>query len=224
MNPSGNMLSRRNAGTDFHHGAQLMRILIADDETFSRSMLHSVLRSWNHEVVEATDGIEALDLLRADDGPQLALLDWIMPKMDGVEVIHTVRETVSSKHRYIYMILLTQKRAKQDVIQGLESGADDYMVKPFDPNELRVRIRSGQRIIQLQSELVAVNRELHSALAQVKQLSGLLPICSSCKKIRDDAGYWQQIEAYIRDHSEAQFTHGICPECARKLYPELYQD
>lgn len=201
-----------------------MRILIADDELFSRSMLYRVLRNWGYEVVESSDGLEALELLRSADGPQMALLDWIMPRMDGLEVIRKVRESVSTQQRYIYMILLTQKGSKEEVVEGLASGADDYMVKPFDPNELRVRIRSGERILELQSELVTVNRELQDALAEVKQLSGLLPICSSCKKIRDDAGYWQQIEGYISDHSEADFTHGICPECMKNLYPQLYGD
>jgi sigma-B regulation protein RsbU (phosphoserine phosphatase) len=199
-----------------------MRILIADDEPLSRSMLLRVLNSWGHEVIDVKDGSEAWDVLRSGTGPQMALLDWIMPEMDGVEVIRRVRESVSTQQRYTYMILLTQKGSKEEVVQGLGSGADDYMVKPFDPNELRVRIRSGERILELQSELVTVNKELQDALAQVKKLSGLLPICASCKKIRDDEGYWQQIEGYIRTHSEADFTHGICPDCAVKLYPDLY--
>ncbi|MBI4961795.1 MAG: response regulator transcription factor [Desulfomonile tiedjei] len=196
-----------------------MKILIAEDEAVTREVLKKVLTNWGHEVVEASDGLEAWEALQSDPGPRLALLDWLMPQMDGIDVVRKVRSAVSEQDRYIYIILLTQKGSKDDVVQGLAAGADDYMVKPFDHNELQVRIRSGQRIVELQSALAAVNQDLREALARVKELSGLLPICASCKKIRDDQGYWRQIEAYIRDHSEAEFSHSLCPECAERLYP-----
>ncbi len=198
-----------------------MKILIAEDEVFSRSVLRRVLLSWGHEVAEASDGEEAWKALSADNSPRLALLDWVMPNMAGIDVVRRVRESPWNQERYVYIILLTQKDSKDDLVEGLAAGADDYVVKPFDHNELQVRIRSGQRIIELQSALADTNTELRSALAQVKKLSGFLPICAHCKKIRDDAGYWQQIEEYIRDHSEAEFSHGICPQCVAKLYPDL---
>jgi response regulator RpfG family c-di-GMP phosphodiesterase len=144
-----------------------------------------------------------------------------MPVMDGIDVVRKVRESLSSEEHYVYTILLTRKGSKDDIVAGLAAGADDYVVKPFNHNELQARIRSGQRIVELQSALTDANLSLRKALAQVKKLSGFLPICASCKKIRDDKGYWQQIEAYIRDHSEAEFSHGICPECAEKLYGDL---
>jgi DNA-binding response OmpR family regulator len=198
-----------------------MKILIAEDDLFSRSMLRTVLVNWGHEVVEASDGQRAWEALQPDDAPRLALLDWIMPVMDGIDVVRKVRESLSSEEHYVYTILLTRKGSKDDIVAGLAAGADDYVVKPFNHNELQARIRSGQRIVELQSALTDANLSLRKALAQVKKLSGFLPICASCKKIRDDKGYWQQIEAYIRDHSEAEFSHGICPECAEKLYGDL---
>jgi DNA-binding response OmpR family regulator len=104
----------------------------------------------------------------------------------------------------------------------LTAGADDYIIKPFDRAELKARISTGERILRLQAELAARVKELELALANVKLLQGLLPICCYCKKIRNDQNYWQQVDSYIADHSEAQFTHGICPECREKiLEPEL---
>jgi len=201
-----------------------MKILIAEDDFLSRNVLKRVLVNWGHEVVEASDGEEAWETLQAEDGPRLAVLDWIMPGMAGIDVVRKVRDCLSSEERYVYIILLTQKGSKNDMVEGLAAGADDYIVKPFDHSELQVRIRNGQRIVELQSALTEANLELRNALAQVKKLSGFLPICAACKKIRDDKGYWQQIEAYIRDHSEAEFSHSICPDCSRKLYPELYEN
>jgi phosphoserine phosphatase RsbU/P len=198
-----------------------MRILVAEDEAFSRNILVKALKSWGHEVVEAADGEEAWEALRSDDGPRLAVLDWIMPGMNGIDVVRKVRSSVSAQDRYVYMILLTQKASKDDMVAGLAAEADDYVVKPFDPGELRMRVRSGQRIVELQSELGDANADLRKALKEVKTLSGLLPICACCKMIRNDEGYWQEIEAYISDHSEAEFSHGICPDCAAQLYPDL---
>jgi len=198
-----------------------MKILIAEDDVFSRTVLRKTLHGWGHEVVEASDGEQAWEELRGASGPRLALLDWIMPVMSGIDVIRKVRDLLPGEERYVYTILLTQKGEKDDVVEGLAAGADDYIVKPFNHSELHVRIRSGQRIVDLQTALCAANLDLRNALAEVKKLSGFLPICSSCKKIRNDEGYWQQIEAYIRDHSEAEFSHSICPDCLDKLYPNL---
>lgn len=198
-----------------------MRILIADDDLVTRRMLEVVLGRWGYEVVSASDGARAWELLRADDPPQLAILDWMMPEMNGLDVCRKVRESRGSDA--IYLILLTIKGRKEDIVAGLEAGANDYILKPFHHEELRARVQAGRRIVELQSELAVRVQELQEALTEVKTLSGMLPICSSCKKIRDDRGYWNQIEAYIREHSEAEFTHSICPECTERLYGHLYE-
>jgi DNA-binding response OmpR family regulator len=121
-----------------------------------------------------------------------------------------------------YIILVTVRGGLENVVRGLEAGADDYMTKPFDPRELRARLNVGVRIVQLQRALVERFQELEDALKRVKQLQGLLPICSYCKKIRNDRNYWEQVDAYIASHSEAQFSHGICPDCYEiHLKPQL---
>ncbi len=201
-----------------------MKILVAEDETFSRNVLRQALRGWGHDVVEVSNGEDAWQALESDDDLRLAILDWIMPVMEGIDVVRRVRDSLSGSNRYVYVILLTHKGSQEDIVAGLAAGADDYVVKPFDHNELKVRIRSGQRIVELQCALASANADLRNALMQVKRLSGFLPLCSSCKRIRDANGEWQQIESYISNHSEAHFSHGVCPDCAKKLYPDLYND
>ena len=120
--------------------------------------------------------------------------------------------------------MLTTRGEKTDIIAGLAAGANDYVAKPFDPGELGARIKVGQRMIEMQDLLLSKVEELRLAFHQIKTLSGILPICANCKKIRDDQGYWNQVEVYVRDHSLAEFSHGICPECMQKLYPEFGPD
>jgi sigma-B regulation protein RsbU (phosphoserine phosphatase) len=123
-----------------------------------------------------------------------------------------------------YLILLTAKGGREDLVTGLEAGANDYVTKPFNREELRARVQVGVRMVELQQSLADRVKALEEALARVKQLQGLLPICSYCKKIRDDQNYWQQVESYIAEHSQAQFSHSICPDCYEKLVkPELDQ-
>lgn len=192
-----------------------MRILIAEDELVSRHQLEVTLSEWGNQVVLTADGMGAWELLRRDNPPELAILDWMMPGMDGIEVCRKVREERRSLP--IYLILLTSRSSRVDVVQGLEAGADDYMTKPFERAELHARLRVGERIIDLQRSLAARVSELEEALGRVRQLQGLLPICSYCKRIRNDKNYWQRVESYISEHSDAQFTHGICPDCYSKL-------
>jgi response regulator RpfG family c-di-GMP phosphodiesterase len=118
--------------------------------------------------------------------------------------------------------MLTSRGSPEDTVEGLEAGADDYICKPFNSAELRARIRNGARLLDLQSKLQDRVLELEEALARVKQLQGLLPICSYCKKIRSDGNYWQQVENYISDHTGATFSHGICPQCYEsQVKPEI---
>jgi DNA-binding response OmpR family regulator len=197
-----------------------VRVLIAEDDAVSRHLLEATLHKWGYEVVVTTDGLEALEVLRQPGAPSLAILDWMMPGMDGAEVCLKAREL--SAGRLLYIILLTAKGRKEDIVEGLTAGADDYIIKPFDRSELKARINAGERILRLQAELGARVKELELALANVKLLQGLLPICCYCKKIRNDQNYWQQVDTYVADHSEAQFTHGICPDCRDKIVrPEL---
>jgi phosphoserine phosphatase RsbU/P len=201
-----------------------MKILLAEDDAVSRAILRKALESWGHEVTEVPDGGQALYALQNDEGLRLTVLDWMMPVMEGIEVVRQTRASLSSADRYVYIILLTQKDSRRDIVAGLEAGADDYVVKPFDHDELKVRIRSGQRIVELQCELASANARLRNALSDVKVLSGFLPLCAACKKIRDAEGHWHQIESYISRHSEAHFSHSVCPDCARSLYPDLFKD
>jgi PleD family two-component response regulator len=173
-----------------------------------------MLVKWGYEVQMARDGAEAWQALQVEDPPPLVLLDWVMPEMDGLQVIRKIRETPRSHS--IYCIILTAKDQREDILSGFEAGADDYVTKPFHREELRARLQVGARMIALQKSLADRVRQLEDALATVKQLQGLLPICSYCKRIRDDKNYWQQVESYIAMHSEVQFTHGICPSCYEK--------
>lgn len=135
-----------------------MRVLIADDSVVSRHLLEATLRKWGYEVVGASDGATAWDILQRDDAPALAILDWMMPRMTGLEVCRLVRQM--NRERYTYILLLTSRSQKEDLIEGMESGADDYVTKPFDQHELKVRLRAGTRIIELQSELLAAREAL----------------------------------------------------------------
>jgi sigma-B regulation protein RsbU (phosphoserine phosphatase) len=197
-----------------------MKILIAEDDLVSRRLLEATLRRWKYEVLVTEDGGAALAQLLGAEAPRLAILDWMMPELDGPEVCRRVRAHASAMPPYL--VLLTAKDAKEDIVGGLDAGADDYMSKPFDKDELRARLRVGERMLALQETLAHKIGELEEALHQVKHLQGLLPICSYCKRIRDDGNYWQAVETYITAHSEARFSHGICPDCLHNIVePQL---
>jgi phosphoserine phosphatase RsbU/P len=185
-----------------------MRILIADDDRMSTLMLSRNLERWGFEVVVAHDGASAWAHIIGDTPPALAIVDWMMPIVDGIELCRRIRK--ASLSTPVYVILLTSRTSRQDLVAGLEAGADDYLTKPFDPDELRARIHVGQRTLAL--------------IANIKRLSGLLPICSYCKRIRSDENYWEQVESYITDHTDAQFSHGICPTCFEKVSAELDEE
>jgi len=188
-----------------------MRILIAEDDPVSRLVLERLLQKWGHDVVVTCDGLAAWQALQRDDAPNIAILDWMMPGMDGPDICQKTRDL--ARQEPTYLILLTAKQRKEDEVIGLDSGADDFIAKPFDHQELRSRIRVGERMLALQQKLADRVRKLEAALADITLLSGLLPICSYCKKVRDDKDYWQEVETYVTAHSDVHFSHGICPTC-----------
>ena len=196
-----------------------MRALIADDDRIAAAVLAQTLKRWEFDVTVVADGTEAWRDLQAATVPTLAVLDWMMPGLDGAEVCRRVREEMPLAN--MYLVLLTSLEGRSHIVTGLDAGADDYLTKPFDPEELRARVHVGVRVITLQEKLAERVTELQAALANVKQLHGLLPICSYCKRIRGDDQYWQQVESYIADRSDAQFSHGICPPCYIKLEEEI---
>ncbi|MHC4932089.1 MAG: response regulator, partial [Planctomycetota bacterium] len=189
-----------------------------DDEASSRKLLAAILRKWGYDVVSASDGKEALAILESEEPPRIALLDWLMPGLDGLEVCERVRRLEGGDSAYL--ILLTALGKKENTVKGLRAGADDYITKPFDTEELRARIKVGERILHLRTDLARQVLRLEEALAHIKTLQGIIPICMHCHRIRDDEEVWQRIEGYLERHSEARFRHGLCPTCLKKHYPE----
>ncbi|HEX4346254.1 MAG TPA: response regulator transcription factor [Vicinamibacterales bacterium] len=198
----------------------MQKILVADDDRMSAEVLSRTLTPAGFNVTTARDGAEALAALQQPDAASLAILDWNMPELDGPDVCREVRAKMApGTHRYL--ILLTSRDAREDVVAGLQAGADDYLVKPFHQGELLARVSVGMRVLALQEGLAHRVEELELALSKVKRLSGLLPICSYCKSIRSDDNYWHQVDRYLAEQSEAQFSHGICPTCFEQLSKEL---
>ena len=192
-----------------------MRALVADDDPVARVILARALEGWAIEPIVVADGAAAWDVIASGQAPSLAVMDWEMPGLDGPELCRRIRGNPASASMYV--VLLTSRDAAQDVVAGLDAGADDYLVKPFRAAELRARIHAGVRVLTLQERLAQRVAELQQALASVKQLSGMLPICSYCKRIRSDKDYWQQVESYIADRTDAEFSHGVCPGCFEKM-------
>jgi phosphoserine phosphatase RsbU/P len=196
-----------------------VRALVADDDRVTAEILSRTLKRWEFDVTVVGNGAAAWDHLRAATVPTLAILDWMMPELDGPEVCRRVRRELPLAN--MYLMLLTARESRGDLVAGLDAGADDYITKPFDAEELRARVQVGVRVLTLQKSLAERVEELQAALSNVKQLRGLLPICSYCKRIRGDDQYWQQLEGYIAEHSDAQFSHGICPTCYAAVSAEL---
>lgn len=195
-----------------------MRVIVAEDDRTSRHMLRGLIAKWGYDVVTARDGNEAWEIIEGEGGARLALLDWQMPGIDGVEICRKLR-TLECRS-LIYVILLTVKTDKEDVVEGLEAGANDYVTKPCHPGELLARLRVGERVLELQTSLADRIEELQAALSHIKTLQGILPICMYCHKIRNDQEAWGRIEDYIEAHSDVRFSHGLCPDCMKKHYPE----
>ncbi len=196
------------------------KILIADDDPICRLMLQTTLAAAGLEAAVVNDGDEAWRYMQSECAPLLAILDWHMPGADGIELCQRLRDLPPG--RLVYPILLTGRTGRDSLIRGLEAGAHDYITKPFDHEELHARLHVGMRVLALQQALAERVRDLEVALTNVRQLQGLLPMCSYCKSIRTDQDYWQRVEHYLAEHSAAQFSHGICPSCYKSVVePQL---
>lgn len=190
-------------------------VLLVVDDTITNIELAEDILGADYELLVATDGQQALELARTE-GPDLILMDVMMPVLDGLDACRRLKSDPGTAS--IPVIFLTALTDTEALIAGFHAGGIDYVGKPFHPEELQARVATHVSLKQARDRERALVRELEDALANIKQLSGLLPICASCKKIRDDKGYWNQLEVYISDHSEADFTHGICPDCAKAFY------
>jgi DNA-binding response OmpR family regulator len=191
-----------------------MNVLIAEDDDLSRLLLQSLLTTWGYTVTAACDGDEAWNILCEPEHPHLLVLDWMMPGIEGPEIVRRLRKR--DFEQPYYAIIITSRSDKDSAASALNIGADDFVGKPFDNDELRARVAVGHRMNSLQKVLSDHIRDLKTTLDQVKQLEGIIPICMYCKKIRDDHDSWQQLEKYISEHSEALFSHGMCPSCAEE--------
>jgi DNA-binding response OmpR family regulator len=207
-------------------------ILVVDDTPMVRTVLSEILSAEGYQVRAASSGELALASIAAGP-PDLILLDLQMADMDGFEVLRQLKARKESCD--IPIIFISGASEIKERVEGLKLGAVDFITKPFQSEELLARVRThlllGNVLSQLRSEVAERKRaekereklilELKEALANVKQLNRMLPICASCKKIRDDKGYWSGVESYISEHTEAVFSHGICPDCEKKAYEEL---
>lgn len=201
--------------------AKRFKILVVDDEQSNIKTVTAALKD-DYDILAALNGYDAISQLK-EHQPDLILLDVMMPDMDGFEVCKTIKSDEAFSNTPI--IFLTALDTYAGEFQGLDQGATDYLAKPIDYSLLKLRVRNHIALKE-QNELVKEQRdllsrqkeELEDALARVKQLEGIIPICMFCKKIRDDNSSWQQLEKYITEHSSALFSHGICPECAESQY------
>lgn len=191
-----------------------MKILIAEDSLPTRKRLAQLIVRWGHEPVEAASGEEAWQIF-ASDPPPLAILDWVMPAPDGIELCRRLRGTPALRQTYV--LILTGNTRPEDIVTGLNAGANDFVTKPFNEPELQARFYVGVRMVELQSDLARRVHDLEDAMTEIKQLRGILPICCYCKSVRDDQNYWQSVELYLREHSDLKLSHGVCPNCMEKI-------
>ena len=182
-----------------------MRVLAVEDDPVTRRILVAVLEQLGHAVLPAVDGQAAWEQFQLEP-VDAVITDWMMPRMDGLELTRRIR--AEGRDRYTYVLMLTALNGRDRYLDGMQAGADDFLVKPLDREELHARLRVAARVLGLQKE--------------VRQLEGLLPICAYCKKIRDEHEHWCQVEEYVAHRTEATFSHGICPDCyERHLRPQL---
>ncbi len=196
---------------------ETIKILIVDDDAHVLDITVRVLERTGCHLLTATSGSECMASIR-DNHPDLILLDMVLPDMSGMEICRKIKTDLSYQPTYV-LFFSGQRTNSIEQADGLNVGADGYIVKPISNSELLARVNAILRIIRAERDRDRLIGELKQALSKIKQLSGLLPICSHCSKIRDKSGSWNKLETYIEAHSEADFSHSICPECAEKHYP-----
>jgi PleD family two-component response regulator len=196
-----------------------IRILVVDDDSDIARGSSRVLEQAGYATVIAASGEEALQTMPSFR-PHLVLSDRDMPGIDGIEMCRRIKGDPEFADVFVILIsgILTDSEEQAD---GLDSGADGYIVRPITNRELAARVDAFVRILRLNLSLRDKNAELAAALAKVKLLSGLLPMCAGCKRICDDKGNWSEVESYVQKHSEATFSHGLCPNCTKKYFPNL---
>lgn len=193
-------------------------IMVVDDVPANLELLGDLLGKCGYRVLSFTSGDLAL-AAAAKSLPDLILLDINMPGLNGYEVCERLK--ADGGLREIPVIFISSLGETMDKVRAFGAGGVDYITKPFDFPEVETRIKTHLELRQQKRALTSRVDELRQALDQIKTLRGILPICANCKKIRNDQGYWKQVETYISEHTDALFTHGICPDCAKKLYPDL---
>ncbi len=199
-----------------------IKILIVDDNPDLLFATARIIKSAGYEVLTASTAGHCLELVKFNR-PDLILLDVILPDGDGQALCNQIKADSALENIFVVLISGTKTDSAEQA-DGLDIGADGYIARPITNRELLARVNAMVRILRAERERDRLIVQLEDALAKVKKLSGLLPICAGCKKIRDDNGYWNQIELYLKEHSDAIMTHSICPECAKKYYPELIID
>ncbi len=190
-----------------------MKILIAEDEYTTRLMIQVCLEKWGYQVESVADGQAAWQLLDKPDAPEIALLDWEMPEIDGVELCRKIKDL--PRDNPIHVIMVTARDSHSDILQGFDAGADDYITKPFNDDELRARIRVGERIVRIQSTLSQTLLELRQALDLVDTLQGSIAICNVCQMIEGEDGVWHERDDYLSRKTDARFIWTQCPSCSK---------
>jgi YesN/AraC family two-component response regulator len=200
-----------------------LAVLYVEDEAIAREEIAYFLKRRVKKLVTATNGEDGLVRFR-EDRPDLVITDIRMPVMDGLKMARAMR----NEYKGIPIIVTTAYSETTYMVEAIDLGVDQYVIKPIDTGKLSAALEKCAEIIEYRrahkrylAEREQLITDLQKALTEIKTLQGILPICSVCKKIRDDAGSWKQMESYIRDHSEAEFSHGYCPECAQKAMQEF---
>lgn len=194
----------------------MARLLVVDDDPISRQLLNAMLGQLGHEVELAADGEAAWARLMDDDSPELVLLDWMMPGLSGLEVCQRVRLIQGT--RPLYIIMLTSMEGEHNLVEALSVGADDFIPKPIHRPVLVARLKVGLRNLEMHHRLIQKASQLEDALRQVSAMSGLLAICSCCRRLRDDEHGWSYADEYLKRHTSLSFSHALCPECLDGRY------